>query len=355
MHIKPSRRELLKLAAASAVTPVAVPLVGLARAFQKQAHAAARSAPAPRSAPGAKSALAAKSGPAAAKRPEPGSEKLSAYQDGPQIWIRWNNALLTSYRAHPTQKYPYLYPLAGPATGLSLTTETSVPYPHHRSMLFACDRVNGGNYWQGPVEQGQIVSLGPKLGECTPQSAEILDRCEWRRPGQAPVMTDQRKLTVRVVDQQRTFLDAEIRWTAAQDVTIQRTNHSLFSIRAAFDIVPLSGGTLLNSEGQKGEKETFGKPAGWCTYYGKRRGIAGDVVEGIALFNHPANPWKPCPWFTRDYGFISPTPLNFMDKPWQLPAGKSVELRYRVVLYAGTPDQAMLADLYKAWISSQPG
>jgi hypothetical protein len=283
-------------------------------------------------------------------KPEPGSEKLTAYQDGLQIWVRWANILVTSYRAHPNQKYPYLYPLAGPVSGLSLTAETSTPYPHHRSVFFACDRVNGGNYWQGPVDLGQIVSKGPKLAQVTPQSAEILDACEWRKPGQTPVMTDRRKITVHVVDSRLRWIDTEIQWTAIQDVTIEKTNHALFSVRAAADLIPWAGGKLENSLGKFGEKGTFGQPAGWCTFYNKRAGMPNDVVEGVALFNHPLNPWKECPWFTRDYGFISPSPFNFADKPWQLAAGKSVQLRYRVVAYAGTPTATGLEGLYKAWI-----
>lgn len=282
--------------------------------------------------------------------PEPGSDKLTAYQDGPQIWVRWANRVLTSYRAHPTQKYPYWYPMAGPVTGLSLTTESSVPYPHHRSVLFACDRVNGGNYWQGPVEQGQIASKGPQLGPTTPQSAEVRDQCIWRKPGHNPVMTDQRVFAVRVVDARVWWIDAEITWTATEHVTITRTNHSLFALRAAADLIPWAGGTLLNSEGHVGEKETFGRPAAWCTYFNRRGARGGEAIEGIALMNHPDNPWKQCPWFTRDYGFISPSPLYFLDKPWELAAGQSVRLRYRVVGYAGTPEQAELAAIYQAWV-----
>jgi len=293
----------------------------------------------------------ARAAPAAAAeiKPEPGAEKLTAYQDGPQVWVRWNNAQLTGYRAHGSQKYPYLFPLAGPVTGLSLSTESSVPYPHHRSMLFACDRVNGGNYWQGPISEGQIVSVGLKLGKVTSESAEILDRCEWRRPGQPVAMTDRRRLTITVASPRLRFLDAEITWTAVEDVTVQKTNHSLFSVRAAADIIPWAGGTLVNSAGRSGEKATFGKPAAWCTCFGKRQGFPGGVVEGIALLDHPKNPWAPTPWFTRDYGFISPSPFNFISKPWQLAAGQSVELRYRVVLYAGTPEQIGLGGIYKAW------
>jgi hypothetical protein len=282
--------------------------------------------------------------------PEP--ETLTAYQDGPQVWVRSDNQPVASYRAHPTQKYPYIYPAAGPATGLSLTTETSLPWPHHRSMLFACDRVNGGNYWQNDPIHGRIVSRGPKLGRVTPESAEILDPCEWSKPGGPVVCRDERTITVALVDPRTRLIDWEIRWTAVEDLVVQKTNHSLFAIRAAADVTPLEGGELVDSEGRSGEKATFGKPAAWCGFFGKRAGGAGEVVEGIALFDHPKNPWSPCPWFTRDYGFLSPTPMNFLETDWRLPAGESVVMRYRVVLHAGDPAEAGLDQLWKTWSDS---
>jgi len=299
--------------------------------------------------PGKPAAAAAK--PAVAKavpaKPEP-SDKLTAYQVDAQIWLRWNNAALTSYRAHPTQKYPYFYPLSGPLSGLSLTTESSLPWPHHRSLLFACDHVNGGNYWQGDVKAGQIFSQELKLGAVTPQSAEILDRCQWNKPGEPPIAADQRKFTVTVAGPRLHTIDAEIIWSAVQNVTVTKTNHSLFALRAAPDIIPTAGGTLVNADGKSGEKATFGQKSAWCCYYGKRA-ACGNLLEGIALFDHPQNPWAPSPWFTRDYGFISPSPFNFLEKPWELAAGKSVHLRYRVVLFAGDPAEAGLEQLYKEW------
>ncbi len=288
-------------------------------------------------------------------KPVPGADKLTVYQvepGNPHIWVRWGNRLLTSYRAHHSQKYPYLYPVTGPISGLSLTTETSLPYPHHRSLLFACDRVNGGNFWQGNLQAGQILSTGPSLGTCTPESAEILDACEWRRPGGPIVCKDERKIAITVVGPRMRWIDFELKWIAVQDVTVQRTNHSLFSIRAAGDISPWGGGALINADGQSGEKATFGKPSAWCGYHGRRRNVPGNVVEGIAILDHPQNAWSPCPWFTRDYGFISPTPFNFIKEPWRLPAGDSVTLRYRVVLHAGDHKDADLDAIHKEWAAS---
>ena len=280
------------------------------------------------------------------------SQGLTTYQSGPQIWIRWNNRLLTSYRAHGSQKLPYMYPLAGPTSGLSLTSETGLPYPHHSSLYFGCDRVNGCNFWQEGFERGQIVSQGPSFGKMTRNSVEILDTCLWKKPGAEPVMKDKRRILVTVASPQIRFIDWEIEWSAIENVVIQKTNHSLFAARAAFDIVPTGGGVLQNAEGLKGEKATFGKPSAWCDFSGKRADIGSNIIEGIAIMEHPKNPWPSCPWFTRDYGFMSPTAFNFMEKTWELESGKSVKLCYRVVLHAGDSQDAGLAGLFNDWIKA---
>ena len=324
MQNKLHRREFLKLSAMAATLPLAGRL----------------SAAVPAARPAAK---------AAAKTVAETTDGLTTYQLGPQIWIRLNNRLLTCYRAHRSQKYPYLYPLAGPLSGLSLTDETSLPWPHHRSLFFGCDRVNGGNYWQEDYDKGQILSTGPKLGQATKVAVEILDTCEWQKPGGPVVMRDRRKITVRVPSDRLRFIDWEIEWQAVENVAILKTNHSFFSARAAFDITPNGGGQLLNAEGDSGEKGTFGKKSAWCDFSGKREKVPGNFVEGLAILDHPKNPWSPCPWFTRDYGFMSPTPMNFLGKPWELAAGKSVTLRYRVVLHAGDAKDAGLAAIQQEW------
>lgn len=293
--------------------------------------------------------MAGAEAPKPASPPAPEGAGLTAYREGPHVWIRWHNQLLTAYRAHPTQKYPYMYPLAGPLTGLSVTAETALPWPHHRSLFFGCDRVNDGNYWQEEVAKGQIVSGGPKLGQTTRNSVEILDTCEWRKPGGPAVMKDQRRITVTVASDRLRFVDWEIQWTALEGVVVQKTNHSLFAARVAPELAPSGGGQLVNAEGRAGEKATFGVKSAWCDFSGQRGGLPGELAEGVALMDHPENPWAPTPWFTRDYGFLSPTPLFFLDKPWELPAGQFVTLRYRVVLHAGDAQAAKLDAVFKQW------
>ncbi len=275
---------------------------------------------------------------------------LTLYEFTSQIWIRWRNINILSYRVHPTQKYPYFYPVAGPVSGLSLTTESSLPWPHQRSLFFACDRVNGCNFWQTELQNGQIVSDGPKATVRGDDTVELTDACRWLRPGAEPIARDERRFTLRIVHPRLRLIDAWIKWSAVVDLKVEKTNHSLFSVRAAPDITPLQGGALLNDLGDEGEKGTFGKKAAWCCFFGRRAGLPEEFVEGIALFDHPKNPWSPSPWFTRDYGFISPTPLNFIERPWTLSAGQSVEFRYRVALFGGDAKAAGLAELYRTWV-----
>ncbi|MEX2172534.1 MAG: DUF6807 family protein [Pirellulales bacterium] len=275
---------------------------------------------------------------------------LTAYEREGQVFIRWNNSLVVSYRAHASLKYPYLSPLVGPASGIPLTTESSLPYPHHRGVWLGCEPLNGGDYWSdGPLDQGQILSAGPKLGTVSDTSVVIDDQCEWIRKEASSPLVDRRKFTVRIPSERIRAIDVEIDLTAREDIRIESAKHSLFALRVAADISPLEGGVLLNSNGDSGAEATFGRPAAWCGYHGSRR--FSKVVEGIAVFNHPDNFDGDCPWFTRDYGHLSPSPFNFLKQPWTLENGNTLALKYCVVMHAGTPREANLDKLYQEWVN----
>ncbi len=283
--------------------------------------------------------------------PVPEANGLTAYLKDAQVQLRWNNMPLGAYRANQSQKYPYFYPLNGLASGTSLITESALPYPHHRGLWLGCDPLNGGNYWaDNGLESGQIRSEGLDLGRTTGESAEILDRCRWiRKDGPSPC-SDERKFTVALLNERVWVVDADINLTAHEAITINKAKHTFFALRAASDISCTYGGMLTNSEGGQGAEGTYGKEAQWCGFHGKRAGCP-DVVEGIAVMTHPNNPWKPI-WFTREYGYVSPSPFNFLDAPWRLEKGESIELKYRVAIYVGTPMEADLHGVYQQWIES---
>jgi hypothetical protein len=279
------------------------------------------------------------------------ADGLTSYLHGGQVTIRWNNFVIATYRANPIQKYPYFSHLAGPVTGLPLTTESSLPFPHHRGLWLACDPLNGGDYWTDTeLEKGQIRSIDLQVGESANNTVEIHNRCQWLRREAASPLIDQRKITFGMPSERIRWIDFDVQLTALEKISVKKAKHSFFALRVAPDLSPHGGGRLENSAGGIGEAGTFGKSATWCGYYGRRAGHS--AIEGIAVMDHPENPWNPCPWFTRDYGHLSPSPFNFLDRPWELFEGSSIRLRYRVVLHAGTPQEAGLDRLYREWISA---
>jgi hypothetical protein len=120
----------------------------------------------------------------------------------------------------------------------------------------------------------------------------------------------------------------------------------LFSARVVPELAVTAGGTLVNAEGKTREKGTFGVASPWCDYYGTRAG----VTEGIAILQHPSDRWYPSKWFTRDYGFFSPTPMDWLEgDKLDIPKGEKLILRYRVVVHSGDTQKAGIPAIFDAY------
>jgi hypothetical protein len=228
----------------------------------------------------------------------------------------------------------------------SPATSSTEPYPHHHSLFFGCDRVNGGNYWQDTNERGQIISQRPKIVEASGSRVVFTDVGLWKQPGKEPVLRDQRRIVITAPSESLRFIDFTITLEPLTDIRILKTNHSLFSARVMPELAVTAGGMLINAEGKTSEKGTFGVASPWCDYYGTRAG----VTEGIAILQHPSDRWYPSQWFTRDYGFFSPTPMNWLagDK-LDIPKGEKLTLSYRVVVHSGDTQKAGIAALFDAY------
>lgn len=272
---------------------------------------------------------------------------VSAVKVGNRIDVTIGKQFFTSYRFQDDEKYPFFFPLNGPLSGGSVTSMRNGEYPHHSSLYFACDRVNGGNYWQEGLDRGRIVSIGARILEAKGEQVVIEDECIWKRPDAEAPIKDRRKITISAPSDNLYQLDFDIEMEMLTDVTIQKTNHSLFSARVDADLSAKQGGVMINSEGKEGEKGTFGVPSPWIDCYGKRK----TGVEGIALMQHPSNEWYPSPWFTRDYGFISPTPMFWPanGKDTILKKGEKISLRYRVLVHEGDSKKAGIAAQFEKY------
>lgn len=273
--------------------------------------------------------------------PSHAQQKLEATRIGSRIDVTIGGKFFTSYRFAEDEKYPFFFPVNGPS-GTSTTSMRNGEYPHHSSLFFGCDKVNEGNYWQEGLDRGRIASQGPVLESASGNRIIILDTCDWTRPGAPQPLRDKRRITLSAPSATLRQIDFDITLEAMEDVVIQKTNHSLFSARMDPDLTPLHGGTMINAAADSGEKTTFGKPSPWLACFGTR---GGKVTEGLAILQHPQNPGYPAPWFTRDYGFLSPTPMYWPAnaKDTLLAKGTTLRLCYRVLVFSGTTESAGIA------------
>ncbi|MCF7957133.1 MAG: PmoA family protein [Phycisphaerae bacterium] len=275
------------------------------------------------------------------------AREISAEIEGDRVVVKIDGKLFTNYKFAARHKRPYFWPVVGPVSGQSVTVESTEPYPHHNSLFFGCDRVNGGNYWQDVNDRGQILSQGPEIEMASGEKIVFTDTCLWKQPGKEPVMRDRRRVTISAPSDELRFIDFEVTLIPLTDIVIQKTNHSLFSARLRPELSVESGGKLTNAEGEINAKGTFGVASPWCDYSGTRDGM----TEGLAILQNPANRWYPSKWFTRDYGFMSPTPMYWPanGKNMTFARGETLTLRYRVVVHAGDVAQSGIANIFEAY------
>jgi hypothetical protein len=209
--------------------------------------------------------------------------KINAVMVGSKINVTINDKYFTSYIFSEDEKYPFFFPVNGPVSGGSVTSMRNAEYPHHSSLFFGCDLVNGGNYWQEGLERGRIISVNARIVKEGGDSVIITDECIWCRPGALSPVKDTRRFTITAPSDVITQIDAEITMEMLTDVEIKKTNHSLFSVRMAADLSVKNGGMMINAEGIK-------TPHGWII-------MANGVMplKELQLFSIPQIPGFPHP------------------------------------------------------------
>ena len=117
---------------------------------------------------------------------------------------------------------------------------------------------------------------------------------------------------------------------------------------------------MMNSSGVCGAAEIYGRRANWVACWGRLQAASPtaapddipDLQEGVALMSHPSNPWGVSPWNTTPFGYMSPTHIPFLSKPWQVRAGEGVRLRYLILAFTGDPDDGEVDEIYRSYSSS---
>ncbi|MFU8893619.1 MAG: DUF6807 family protein [Luteolibacter sp.] len=285
------------------------------------------------------------------------AQSVTARIEEEKIVVMVDGKEFTSYLFGKEHKYPFFFPVIGPASGESVTAWDQQPYPHHSSLYISLDRVygagaNNANYWQprADLATGQIFSRKPEIVSQQGGKVVLRDETEWVVPSTGThQFSDTRHVTISAPTPQIRLLDFEFVLEAIDALVVRQTGHSFFSARMrpelavgckklGADWAHLGTGTSVDSLGNRNEAGIREKAAAWCATFGSNKGH----TEGLAIIQHSKNPMYPAKWFIRDYGFMSPTPFAF-DGDIAIPAGEKMTFRYRVVVFAGDHEKADIA------------
>lgn len=259
----------------------------------------------------------------------------------------------------PARPKAYVHPLAT-VDGEVLTAMEPADHPWHRGLWWSWKLINGINYWEEDRSTGksqgltELVRADVKPGDDF--SANIELRFRYRPPGQEVVMTETRRLVVLPPDAAGTY---QIDWTGeftagAAPVKLDRTpppgqggpaygGYAGLSLRLPHG---LTGWVFRTSEGRDGAAAGHGKPARWVDLSGP--------AAGIAIFDHPANPRHPQPWYLSDKPelvFFGPAPL--FDQALEIAPHATLKLRHRIVIHSKSVTETRLEALWRDFAATK--
>jgi hypothetical protein len=268
-------------------------------------------------------------------------------EENGQLVIRIGGQEYARYQFGAPRWKPYLFPLRA-ANGLSLLANEPTDHRHHHGFWVGHGRVDDVDCWLERHNSGRI--LHKKFDSVSPgaEAGGFTETCEWVAPNGSVVLLDTRAFTFYEAPPEARMFDFELvlRAPGPQPVTLWPTNEAgLPHIRMAEGLTVRTGGTITNAEGRKNERETYRQRSPWIDCSGK----LGRLACGLAIFDHPGNPDYPTPWFTRDYGPISPNYGFFQEDPIAIAPRKPLRLRYRVYTHSGDVAEGRVQEAWQAY------
>ncbi len=286
---------------------------------------------------------------------------------------------LTRYHFGADLRRPFWYPIVGPEgrsltrmgaphdPGVSITPRVQPLDPnnpgnpfghsHHNSVWIAHKNVGGVDFWRdaGP-NAGQIVHQTHKQGlqYCDGSTAaSMLSLSAWKDPQGRTLMFERRRATVTPCDDGSWRMTIDLQFEAPLDgvgeVTFGKTPFGPIGVRMAKIIgVNDGGGRILNSEGQRNEKEAFRKPARWVDYSGP---ITREHTAGITLMDHPQNPGHPTPFHVRNDGWMGI--CLTLNKAITVTINKPLRLRYGLWIHPDVPDAKKFDEQWQVFANEE--
>ena len=239
--------------------------------------------------------------------------------------------------------------------GTELTRPWPVPkdypkndHPWHIALWWSWKKINGVNYWE--LNHPGTEPVEAKVVTQPDGSARIELTIAYHRPRESPVVMEKRRVAVTAPDAAGTyFIDWEATFTPGgkDDVRFDQNSYGGFALRMAAECCgdaarKVPAWTFSNSQGQA---NCNNQAARWVAYQGT---APNGQAACVAIFDHPDNPRHPALWQTRpQYPYLNPSLTCKED--YVLPSGKSLHLRYRVLVHAGAADENALEQRWRTF------
>ncbi len=228
----------------------------------------------------------------------------------------------------------------------------------HPGIWLAFGNLSGHDFWRnkGRVKHGEFL-VEPKAEE---NRISFTVRNEYVVPmndGEKKIASETCRHTWRLHDGNLLLtLDSEFASAdPAQPLAFGDQEEMGLGVRVATPLrVKDAGGEIRASNGQRNEKEAWGKQAQWCDY----RGAIGGRKVGITLMPHPDNFRES--WFhVRDYGLMVANPFGqnaFTGKDKsrvEVKPGEKLRLRFGVWIHSGKArSDEELENSYKTYVKN---
>jgi len=265
---------------------------------------------------------------------------------------------------------PFLWPVTA-SDGVKVTTDQQQTDPDHgyqRSIWIGHADVNGSNHWKFKTDPlAKQVHL--KFDWVKPDSFQ--EELAWTDKTGKPMLQEARMLRFHAYPDGVRSIEFSMTLTAVNGDVVFGTkgDRGLLSVRAIESLYHTP--VFTSAEGtdscqapdppkqkpgdepkdeDKDEPRVPGIHTAWCDETGPIDGSQ----YGIAIFDDPSNPRHPTLWHAHPDARLSPDMFS-LDKSakgdahqgaYTLPAGKSVTLRYDVVIHKGPASAAGLKEKY---------
>ena len=286
-----------------------------------------------------------------------GNMGAELHLDSGRFLVHSTDFVSLAYEFAGSGRKPFIRTLVGPS-GRNMLEAPAADHAHHLGVWWGHGDVNGVDFYlelmRDDLPAGRIdhVAFGEVIDD-TPRFG-FTEQLLWHAPGNEVFIEEERRLLADFEHDDHYTVDLESTYTAACALVFGDTKEStLPGIRPAARLTVHNGATMVNSHGGVGEPECMGKPAAWLDVSATRPGLWWkEVTEGIACFDHPANPHHETIWFARNYGVISPFEGHHFIGAGEMAAGETLHTRHRILVHAGDAQTADVAGHYRDYAAT---